>query len=59
MKFKVKEKYTVMVWNYIDADTLKEARQKLEDGKWDNPDFDNPISEDYEDIFWDTLQEWK
>lgn len=57
MKFKIKERYLVEVWTYVDADSKNEAREKLESGGDDNPDFDNPIREDHQDADWSTFQE--
>lgn len=57
MKYKVKEKYTVEVWTYVEADSKEEAIKKLEDGGMDDPDFENPIGEDHQETFWDTMQE--
>lgn len=57
MKYKVKEKYTIEVWTYVEADSKEEAIKKLEDGGMDDPDFENPIREDHQETYWDTMQE--
>ena len=59
-KFRVKEKFIVTVYTYIEAETLEHAKKKLVESKDIedlDTDFGSPLDEQHMTTLFDTLEE--
>lgn len=53
-KFKVKEKFVVEGWTYVNAESIEEAQKKLEDGE---EDYFSETDYKHSSTDWKTLKE--